>query len=397
MSELMRCLMVGIFLLGIVWQEGIAQRALNEEDVAAQAQYFKLGENMEGPGVDLLDQEISQADMIAFGELHNSQQMALFFDALLRVSSKHGFDKLALEVGPNAAEIISKLIANPETARDQLNAFHHQYKSKSNSWAIPFIRGVEDAQFYSTASELGYQLFGIDQEYTLGALPLFDKLFKLLPEGDATQQKLKENAAKAWKGFGKKERNCRSLQDTDINAFFDLFDAKKEQAQTIIGALRTSWEIYCDYEKGEYKQSNSKRVEYMRKNFDAILQSGDRPKVIAKMGSVHMGRVRSSLNLEDVGQLMASRAAESGRKSLHIRYLRRFWQGKDKLDSKDYADSRLWLTVGKRDEWAVIDLRPFREKIRTGELEATNWQIFEIFNYDLMLMAPEDRWVKNNF
>ena len=78
MSRLIKLLVVMYSLLGMVKQEGLAQRALNEQDVAAQTKYFKLTEGMDGPGGNLLEQEISKADLIAFGELHNSQQMALF-------------------------------------------------------------------------------------------------------------------------------------------------------------------------------------------------------------------------------------------------------------------------------------------------------------------------------
>lgn len=388
-----------VILLLLTVHVSYAQRALTEADIAANTQYFKLAEGFAGKGGDFLNDEISKSQFIAFGELHNSKQVALFSDALLKESIKYGFDRLALEVGPNAGKIISGLIANATEAKDNLRAFHQQYNSRSNSWAIPFIRGEEDAEFLSTASTLKYKLYGIDQEYTLGALALFDELFKQLPSTDNEAAQLKEAAAKAWRKAKAKTRHCDALASKEIDAYFQLFDENNSRALEIIGDLKTSWEIYCHYDKKEYGLNNKKRVAYMRSNFDKILESGGgtQPKVIAKMGSVHMGRIKSTMGLQDVGHLMSIRAKESGKASLHIRYLRRYWMGKDKVDSKDYSNSRIFLTVGKRDEWAVIDLRPLREKIRNKELTATDWQKFEIFNYDLMLMAPEDRWVKNNF
>lgn len=378
------------------------QRALTTEDLLKHTLYFGIGDGFTGAGASLLNEEIGKAQFIAYGELHNSQQSALFFNDLLQEANKRGFDKLALEVGPHSAEIISRLIADAQKAQEQLRGFHKAYGSSTYKVPIPFIKGEEDALFLESASELSFDIWGLDQEYTFGAPPLFDALLMTLQAPDESIIKIKEEATKAWKKLKKKESNCLALTSPEIETYFSQFDGANKQAQSIIASLKTSWEIYCHHHRQEYDQNNSKRIAYMRGNLqthiDRLTEStGQMPKVIAKMGSYHTTRIKSPIGYQDVGHLLATIAEERKVQSLHIRYLRRFWRGKDMLDSDSYANSRLFLTVGKRDEWAVIDLRPFRKMIRDGEVTATNWQKFEIFNYDLMLMAPEDDRVKNNF
>lgn len=394
---------VFVLLLVSVFQAPLfAQRPMNEADIQAETSYFSLDNGFKGKGGDLLNKEIGRSQFISFGELHNSRQMALFFNELLYESQKLGFDKLALEVGPNAADILSELSDSPEETAGKLKAFHKQYGSTRFSWPIPFFKGVEDARFLQTSREYGMELWGIDQEYTLGAPPLFDAMLNSVENPQKGLIKARDEATKTWKKLKKKTRNCEARNAPKIKAYFSLFESANEKAQSIISALTTSWDIYCHHHRGEYDQNNTKRIAYMRNNISrhieaALKAEGRLPKVIAKMGSYHTGRVKSPLGYEDVGHLLAQLAAQYEVNSLHIRYMRRFWQGKDRIDSKDYADSRLFMTVGRQDEWAVIDLRPLREKIRKGELTATNWQLFEIFNYDLMLMAPADEWVTDNF
>jgi hypothetical protein len=397
-------LRIGAMLLTILLLAGAkinGQQPLTNEDLAENTTYFSLENGFRDEGAALLRQEIAGAHFIAYGELHNSQQSALFFDALLKEASKSGFNNLALEIGEYSTRILERLSATPENTAANINSFFKKYGAKNYKWPIPFVKGVEDAAFLETASALNYDLWGLDHEYLFSAPILFDELILTT---DATEEllDLKKEATKAWKKLKSKKRSCESLTSPEIKAFLSKFSAENEQAQAVIKGLKTAWQIYCDYEEARYSKSNTDRVSFMRENFrdnfeQTAESTGQIPKVIAKLGSYHSSRIMSPLGYKDVGNLMKEMAEKRQVDVLYIRYLRRYWQGKDKIDSKDYANSRTFLTVGKPDQWALIDLRPLREKIKSGELTVSDSEKLEIYNYDLMLMAPKDRWVKNNF
>lgn len=401
---LIRKIKVGIVFLTIFFlarAKTYGQEPLSTADLAEYTTYFSLDNRLQDEGAALLRQEIAGAHFIAYGELHNSRQSALFFDALLKEASKSGFDNLALEIGENSTRILERLSETPENTTSNINGFFKKYGAKNYKWPIPFVKGVEDAAFLETASVLNYDLWGLDHEYLFSAPVLFDELI-LTTYSTEELLDLKKQATKTWKKLKPKKRCCESLTSPEIETFLSKFSTENEQAQAIITGLKTAWQIYCDYEEARYRQSNTDRINFMRTNFldnfeQEAKSTGQTPKVIAKLGSYHSSRIVSPLGYKDVGNLIKEIAEERQVDAIYIRYLRRYWQGKDKIDAKDYTNSRTFLTVGKPDQWALIDLRPLREKIKSGELTVSASEKLEIYNYDLMLMAPKDQWVKNNF
>lgn len=55
---------------------------------------------------------------------------------------------------------------------------------------------------------------------------------------------------------------------------------------------------------------------------------------------------------------------------------------------------RPYVELGKKDEWVIIDLRPFRKPLADGQLKMKEWNAYDIQHYDFMLISPEDRRVR---
>ena len=378
------------------------QKQLEYSDLLTHTSYFNIKEGLQGEGAELLKSEIGQSQFILFGELHNSRQSALFFNELIKEAAKHDYNKFIAEVGQQTAKILMEISDQPDLTKERLKQLYQKYGSKNNRYPIPFFKGEEDADFLMTARNLGYDLWGIDQEFALAFPMLFDELASLyLGENDQMFKAYLDDAKKAWGKISEKSRSCQSLNNAAINSFFQLFQDTNLQAQQLVSDIRKSWEIYCYYESGDHKSNNSSRIAYMKENLQKHLEeskeNGNYPKALIKMGSYHTTKVKSPIGYEDIGHWIDSLSSQTGSKSLHIRYMRRYWLGKDKLNAKDYASVQLFMSVGKSDQWALIDLRPIREKLRSGEIKAKQPEINEIFNHDIMLIAPMDRWVKNNF
>lgn len=378
------------------------QKAIDASEIRKNTYYFSIDNGLSGEGAKVLKQELAASQFVLFGELHNSRQSALFFNELLKEASIHQFRKLVLEVGPVTSEVLKDLSSEPEKTVESLKELNQKYNSKNNRYPIPFFKGEEDAKFLSTASELNYDLWGIDQEFALAPPMLFDQLsqFYMGDKKEEMPDKLKA-IQKSWEKIKDKRKSCESLESPEIKDFFNLFSSDNDRAQMVIEALNKSWEIYCHYENGEHANNNRTRIDYMIENLSNHIklsgQGESHPKILIKMGSYHTTRIKSPIGYEDVGHWVNKLANDSGKKSIHIRYMRRYWQGKDKITSKDYDSVQLFMTVGRKKDWALIDLRPIRDQIKAGFLTARQSEINEIFNHDLMLIAPMDQWVKNNF
>lgn len=48
----------------------------------------------------------------------------------------------------------------------------------------------------------------------------------------------------------------------------------------------------------------------------------------------------------------------------------------------------------KKTEWIVVDLRSLREKLKKGEIATNEIYTYELLNYDLLLLPPNDRFDK---
>jgi hypothetical protein len=62
------------------------------------------GDDVTGPGADLLDRELASTQFFLIGEDHGSAESANVASALLRRGWKHGYRHLAIEVGPITVE-----------------------------------------------------------------------------------------------------------------------------------------------------------------------------------------------------------------------------------------------------------------------------------------------------
>ncbi len=400
-------IIIGLFLTLHVLSSH-AQEQFGTKHIAPYTHYFTLGDDFSGEGWDYLEKEFEKAQFVLLGEYHNSRQISLFTNQLLKELSPYGFNQLAAEVGPESAKILKRLSDNPEETQGNLNGLYKKYKSKPNKYPIPFFKGVEDAAFLETARTLDYDLWGLDQEYYFAAPLLFDELMSTV-NGHSDYEnilKAKHVATNEWqtlkrKDSKKKPLNCGILKSEKINAFLDMFDANNQEAQNVIAALKKSWQIYC-YHESRDRRSNPSRINYMRSNFLEHFKqykekNGEHPKVVTKMGNFHTSRIKSWIGYNDVGHLIEAIAEKYDYHVANLRFIRRYVGSTDKLGKSGYKGSETFMSIGEKTRWGFVDVRPLRAKIESGELIATKQEKHEIFNYDFIVIIPTDRNVKNNY
>ena len=55
------------------------------------------------------------------------------------------------------------------------------------------------------------------------------------------------------------------------------------------------------------------------------------------------------------------------------------------------------MSVGSKDRWALIDVRPLRKKILNKELTGSKFEVREIINYDYIVIMPDDSSVEKHY
>ena len=409
----MKCKLL-LSLAGIMMSYALtAQDSLNSQHLSPYAYSFTIKEGkLSGEGGLRIRDYTRNTQFTLLGEMHQSAQLAKLTEVLLGDLQANGYRYFAVESGPETAKKLMDYANPPAATAESLRHINKEYGSKLFQ-RVPFIffHGKEDAAFLQKASELGYQLWGLDQEFIYSYNYWIDQLRELIVvESPATMKLLRQCRSKIRslyfkKIFSKKANiNCTMLQDPQIQGFFSTFKSNEREAQAIIQALNDSWNIYCLYEKGRYDSNNLVRAQYMQQNFAAgyqkALQTGKDAKVFIKLGNVHTSRNKSRMGVDDIGSYVHRLAEKNGTGVASFRFMRRYYDKKGKRT--DNAVQNNWklyvplLQLGSADSWVVVDVRPIRTLLKEGKLVTSKVLRYEIENYDFILLAPADKKVDLN-
>lgn len=379
-----------------------AQEPLTSDLLEKSAVRFALNE--EG----LLDEEaknqwlewIGNNQYVGLGEVHNSAQLSLFTKALLNVLKEKEFEHFAMEMGPNTAEILQRETSNHEQTLENIKKLNNTYGKKSSfNTPLIFTNKVEDAVFVEEASKLGFRFWGLDQEYSGSYEMLVDQIYVNSSNRDGSFTKAyKEAKAVIRKLIFKNKYQgqavyCWYLSSQEINNFFSQVEDKK--SLKMIEDIRMSWDIYCKHTQGG---SNQLRANYMKKNFDTYANThGKESKVFVKLGNVHLTHGLSPFRVNDMGKYLTEKSKQQDKGFLIIRELIAYRNGKSNIGKSGWKSVTMFLELGRKDQWTVVDLRPFREKLQKGEISTNKKFTYELNSYDLLIIPPDDQYPKINY
>ena len=182
-------------------------------------------------------------------------------------------------------------------------------------------------------------------------------------------------------------------QSDAINQFFGFYE--DSASLKIINDIKISWDIYCKHSQGG---SNQLRANYMKNNFENYLvKYGNKSKVFTKLGGVHLTRGISPFRVDDLGKYLTEKSANSNDGFLTIRHLIAYRNGKSNIGKSGWKTVDMFLELGRKDQWTVVDLRPFREMLEKGEIKTNKKFTFELNSYDILLISPDDQYPKVNY
>lgn len=118
-------------------------------------------------------------------------------------------------------------------------------------------------------------------------------------------------------------------------------------------------------------------------------------KTLIKTGGIHSAKGLNNYSMYDIGITIFEVAKFNGNGSINSIFLSRFEKDNDTII--DALDAHSWysnsfkdfIQMGKRDEWAIIDLRPLKNTFYYKRDYLVNDRIKEYFDrYDLIIITP---------
>lgn len=382
-----------------------AQRQLTINDVKKHTQYFSISNDFEisENTKNFFAQEAKENQFIGIAEVHQSEQLSYFTTSLLPILKTKGYHNFALEIGDYSASILEDLSKNPSLTSIKLKSLNNRYgKNKFPYIPFIFVDKKADALFIEEASKLNYNLWGIDREFEFSYLMHLDKMYSISKKSKeikiayANARKLMKKVVFKDKVSGQ-SKYCWLLNESKINNFFDLVSEDKNVSNYVL-EIKNSLKIYCRFVTG--KGGSNARAKYMRKKFDSLYNSAkiknQLPKVLVKLGGVHLTHGKSQYNRYDVGKHLHEKAKENNTGFLAIRHVYRYRNGKDQVGKKGWKNTSFLMQLGKKEKWTMIDLRPLKKMLKESVIKVDKGTAWEIKSYDLFLISPNDSKGKIN-
>jgi hypothetical protein len=375
----------------------IAQKELSSEDLLAYSHRFTINENLtfDESSKVLWKNIIGDNRIVGIAEKHHSRELGKFTTALLPVLKEIGFKTFALELGPNSAEILNELSSDSIALSESIRLLNRRYgKKPASKTPLVFVNRKSDIHFLNRAQTLGFEFWGLDQEYVYSYEMLFDRMDSFSREN--YDQKLFEKAKKViHKNLFKSKVDgepvyCFYQSNEILTAYLNRVN-KNPQALKIADDIRISWEIYCKEASGIF--ASQMRADYMKSNFDSYFEKKKPQKILIKMGNIHLTHNESPFGVNDLGKHITMKAEAESFGYINIRFFNPYLNGKYQGDK---SSLKMLKSIGLKDQWTVVDLLPIRELILKNEIKTNDPYLYEMMNYDLLLLAPDDKYDKKN-
>jgi hypothetical protein len=349
-----------------------------------------------GPGAKLLLEEAEAAEFFLIGESHGNAETPALAAWLLRSARPLGYGALAIEVGPFSAERMERLADEP----DGMTAF----RSFAEKWpfSIPFFWWEEEVTMALEAHALGYDLWGLDQEFIGSGRFLLEQLAGLV-ESEKLRDQVESWRETADAGFAAFQESgdtgqafLNVIEPPELAEFAAVLPPEADRARRIAEELRQTAIVYQHYRDERYYLNNYDRIRLMKRHLAGYIQAAGglrkTPKTLFKFGSAHMGRGYSPFFQLDLGNAAAELAAARFSDSFHLEVSTLRSVGPDG-ESQDWTDqsATLALLAPFTDEtrWSLFDLRQLRQHFAARTHRENHPDMAElVFRYDVIAIAP---------
>ncbi|HNO79654.1 MAG TPA: hypothetical protein PKN33_16525 [Phycisphaerae bacterium] len=346
---------------------------------------------LSGPGADILLGHARDSEFTLIGESHGNRETCSVGSWLLENLKGAGYKAFVTETGPSSTSVLL------DAAKDR--GFEGVAQTiRETPFSVAFLNHKEDAALFAHAATMGYECWGIDQEF-MGSPRLILGALKQRAETETARTAINSALENAWDGFkhyaqtGSREKAFMFTAGAgQWNQLLEVFDAGSNERK-MIDQLRISQRIYGMYHKGDFFKSNSLRIDFMKRMFSERIQASPDCRVLLKIGSAHAGRGYSPFDQLDVGNHAAEMAFARGGKSLHVLVLARKLiesDGKATDLVSETSPIRHFSQPGNESESQLFHLAELRSILAESKTKTAYPELSNLaFRYDFLLVLPE--------
>ena len=362
-----------------------------------------------GAGAAAIARALDGAQYVMIGEDHGIAEIPAFSTALCAEIAPHGFDTVAIEVGPSTAKVLADALGSADPVAviaryDTQHPFSIAFYDFSEEYA--FLRACRTAM-----GPTRFALWGLDQELmgSGGALLAAALASAATPHERNALLRLvvQDNAdyAKAMKSGDPGDMAMVKFDEATLTSIENELAASGGDAAAILELLESE-RIYREDMAGD-QQSNLDRTRLHRAHFmaydrAAVAATSAHPRVLVKMGAYHLFEGTSMLGDRELGNFLAEYAALQGTNTVNILILG--VKGQQLAFAgmgHPYAPVPLDLLHDKRADFGFMapffrglgatpvlyDLRTLRRPLVRSNLQSVNLERV-VYGYDLLVVIP---------
>ncbi|MCB9309761.1 MAG: hypothetical protein H6567_06885 [Lewinellaceae bacterium] len=367
-----------------------------------------------GAGAEILLEEVQRSQFVLLGETHGDAKIAEFTDILLDTLSSMSFKYFITEHGRYGLQFLIEDIKQDSSITNGLYRVNTNEYMRLNKFPFPFLSGIEDAKFMSTAVEKGYELYGIDQEFYYSFPYLFDRLYAQNRKSSEIDKSYIKALTYMLSQYKNEQQDkdypiCKNfLESTEIKKFLDEINCELDFDE-IKKDIVLSWNIY-EKHISDRRESVILRGSLMTSRFQDYLDGKMEedlaiPKFIIKLGALHTVRGVTPLGIKDVGEVVHQAANLNRTNDVNVYFMFRYYQDDgEELGYFDNAEGNSkWLNElkplmlqGKPDKWILINLKALGMFIKSNNLFVFHPIADMIQGHDFIIIPPASKDVTEN-
>lgn len=359
-----------------------------------------------GPGADVLTRAVAESRYVLIGESHLSREIPAFTTQVCRLMAPRGLTAMAVEVGPEAADVVNASLRAPEREA-QIADFMRGHPD-----AMMFFNGRDEGQMAAdcaAAAGPDFSLWGLDQEFLGASGHLLEQMLAANP-GPRARAEIESLLAldrtstqKALESGSPGHLFLFWVTDEALDkARVAIAEDGGDRVQQLFTGLTETHAIYLASQTGE-PDPIGRRARLMKRTLAAHLEDRPEARVLMKFGAWHLYKSLNPLNQRDLGAFVAERADGEGVKALHIvvlglRGTEAAYDGVGRPASinafdvmtEDGDDWRKEVAAARPadmapEDWFMVDLR----KLRTSAVSSytPEWRQL-VLGYDIAILAP---------
>lgn len=400
--------------------QAIGQDSLSLKDMQKYAFSFTIdNDEFIGKGGEVLTKAIANAHITMLGDNSLSKLEYEFTAALIKELDQNAYKRMILETGSSSTKLFNEFSEQPTPIVASIKALNQQYgldKKGKLYVPIPEFKSIEAAQYLQTAKEKDWSVWGIGPVSWTSYSMLIDELFNNLSTANQAKHQVTYSTVKTFLNdlytkIPKQSNEELAKFTAAINSSEPFNNFLAEMATysvnlELINELQYSLEHWTLYGKKDFYNENKIHTQKSKLAVANILNNNNfdfkKDKLFIKTWVNYLAKGTNMNGFYGVGNTLQEMTAYHGNNSINIAIARRFYKDngavKDILDTKNpYLNFKELIPLGKKEEWVLVDLRPFHKAFFWKGVKMSLPMHRIISRYDFLVIPSTDTKATNNY